>query len=568
MSYELLLKEPFGPFREHHALTPETRGTTANRPVALDQLILEQDGFITGLSECELDQQVEFSDKPKSRVRFQGILTIQSLDWLTRSAFAHIEEELQKRDLSARRSASRSTLTLASVYRHHESKLKVIIYGVKNLPANYFTATQHVPNGLMIVSSQHKRRYAVTSMHPQTYELSRKYFSRWSLFTTLQDIVALDAGNNTYNANKTPLKDRTPDWFARLYIKHFTNVGGQRQHRTIFSNSDSDLEDTPESLVPGRKMRGGREHVLRHVPYTEVLSFFTEHVEWVIRQETRRKRDHLFDVDVWTRWLPVVKKYRWEAAREGRRWGVWVGDPLPTDEPMEEDEPVPLAPARARPRAKRKASKKADEAVSAPPAAKRKRTAAATFTFRTTRDGLPQSTYDSDFSVESDVPPSSRGSTPEPPHYTDPADPALLALLPSSWFHPPQPNRAGKWACDAPGCLYVIDLFRPTEENLSSPEIPHAARERLRSQKWTLKKDHSWVLDAFIAMTNAHYLVHAEEWGIVFVKENGRVRMRWKNERSHAVAPEDRLLQPRKDNRRPPPPVIKREETSQRYVIQ
>ena len=131
-------------------------------------------------------------------------------------------------------------------------------------------------------------------------------------------------------------------------------AGAARKHRPVHaSDSDSDLE--PRG---GGRLRRGREHALRHVPRAEVLSRFAEHGEWLVSQARLQQRKVL-DVDSWDAWLRGdVRRMRWQAAQEGRRFGVWEGDVgvVELEEPMEEDLPMP--PQTAGRGKKRKASKK------------------------------------------------------------------------------------------------------------------------------------------------------------------------------------------------------------------
>ena len=163
---------------------------------------------------------------------------------------------------------------------------------------------------------------------------------------TLHELLALDANINTHTTNNTPLPHRTPEWFADLYIEHMAYAGEARQHRLHYvSDSDSDVQPCGNG-----KLRPGREHVLRHVSRAEVLSRIAEHGRWVV-QEVRKQQKRLIDVDVWEAWLRDARRIRWEAAQEGRRWGVWEGDEIPLEEPMEEDLPLPVPIRRQKRRA-------------------------------------------------------------------------------------------------------------------------------------------------------------------------------------------------------------------------
>ena len=120
-------------------------------------------------------------------------------------------------------------------------------------------------------------------------------------------------------------------------MKHMAYASEARKYRPHYdSDSDSDLE-------PGAKGKliDGREHGLRHVSRAEVLSRIAEHGEWLVAEVSQTNRRWI-DTNVWERWLIDVRRMRWEAFKsEGQRWGVWEGDEVPLDEPMDEDLPLP-----------------------------------------------------------------------------------------------------------------------------------------------------------------------------------------------------------------------------------
>ena len=110
------------------------------------------------------------------------------------------------------------------------------------------------------------------------------------------ELLAQDAGSESHEANTTSLHIRTPNWFVDLFMQH--------------------------KVLPENASRVSR---------LNILSRFAEHVEWIVDQ--LRRSDHpVADVQVWERWIPDVRRMRLDAAREGRRWGVWVDDPLPVEE--------------------------------------------------------------------------------------------------------------------------------------------------------------------------------------------------------------------------------------------
>ena len=130
-------------------------------------------------------------------------------------------------------------------------------------------------------------------------------------------------------------------------------------------------------------------------------------------------------------------------------------------------------------------------------------------------------TYDSDFSVESDVPSPWSSRSPSPAARTRP-DPDLVALLPSAFFYPPQLTPTLKWMCAAPGCRYIVDLLNLTDENLATDNITERDKQLLRSKRWTVRE--VWVREAFAYMVDKHHSHHMKEWGIQVEQDKyGRV---------------------------------------------
>lgn len=197
-------------------------------------------------------------------------------------------------------------------------------------------------------------------MHIFTYDLSRtvrptatatrlpitlikpsilQYLSCYRLYHILSTILKLDADSNTTAANRTPLEQRTPDWYIDLYIKHLAYRGSQRQHRYPCSSSDEDIQRGTDGT-----MIAGCEHTLRHVSRAEVRSKIAEHAEWLIQITQEKRFDKLFDVDVWKGWLHKVRRWRQEAASAGRHFGTYQGStglPVPIEDVMEVDD-LPL----------------------------------------------------------------------------------------------------------------------------------------------------------------------------------------------------------------------------------
>ncbi|KAI0365265.1 hypothetical protein BV20DRAFT_1046830 [Pilatotrama ljubarskyi] len=547
-----LLEEPFGPYPEEKVLTSACKGTTRKNPTSLRRLLLESAGITTGLNETEACQPghdvVRFSEIP---VRFRAVLEIQSLSWLTEDALERIERELQARDVRARGGYARASASNISLRKLYEAtpgfqggqlKVKVEIESIKHLPAVYPTS-EHVSDGLLIISK------------------TTQYLARYRILQVLKDLLALDAGSNHFGFNRTPLSQRTPEWFVDLYMKHMAQHGAARCVRPVHdSDSDSDV-------VPGRggRMRPEREHTLRHVSRAEVFSHIATHAEWIVEQVAKTRLNKWIDVDLWKAWLVDVRRMRRQAARAGIRWGVWDGVEVSLDEEDAEALPLPPKPRRGKKtNQKRGLTRPASRAsrASGTTTSTRRSTASpgvTTSTYYTPAyvDDTRLRTYDPDFSPASTPPGSpSSSSSGLPSRSPSPVDPDLSALIPSDFLVPPQVTATFRWACTMPNCAYQIDLLHLTDENLASSEhITEDEKRRLRSKMWNVREP--WVREAFGYMVDAHWERHLrEDFGIRFEVQGKTFKL------SSIHPPETlrrtgRLRNIKKDNRRP---IVKQED--------
>ncbi|KAH9849742.1 hypothetical protein C2E23DRAFT_932451 [Lenzites betulinus] len=600
-----LLEKPFGPYLEEEVLVPSCRGTTKDNPVALRNFLLICKGVTTGLvpsaisassdptadlsscslSECEKTQPGYkpeiFADNP---IQFTGVLEIQQLSWLTDVAIEAIEDEMKERDVRARSEhgtrAGASNLTLKRIYAPApgisgaQLRVKIILQGVKQLPAVYLNA-RHVPDALMIVSKAHGRRYMVESMHPHTHQLSQAYIQRFRLVQVLQNLLKLDGDCNSHDDNPTPLERRTPAWFVDLYLKHMAQAGAQRRERPVHDSADSDVE-------VGGRMRGKREHILRHVSRTDVYALFATHAEWVVGQVAGLRFKRWLDLESWGAWLQQLRQARRAAAQAGYTWGVYEG--VDAARGTEDDLPAQLR-ARMAQKAKKTKQKRAPRqgasrgsgttsstTLSAEPPShgpSRMRTPSPYV------DDTMLRTYDLDFSPESTPPgsPSSASSGGLPSRAPSPVDPRLAALIPASYLQPPQPTATYKWACPEDGCAFMIDLLNLTDADLdpAGDSISADERRRLKSKQWNVHEE--WAREAFGYMVGVHQKRHLEERGVT-VEMHGKevgdllgARWRWLtaflqfhvrwNHPPGTLPQSDQLRKVKKDNRRP---VIKLED--------
>ncbi|KAI1797898.1 hypothetical protein LXA43DRAFT_969096 [Ganoderma leucocontextum] len=557
-SLEDLLNEPFGPFPEVCALTPRVSSTTLKNPLVLKCVLLEaRPGVITGLDECESCQpghDVErFNDGLP--VLFTGILGIDNPSWLTSQAISTIEKTLRERDYNARLAidpqARRRDITLDFVYKsiaRSSKKVQVIIQGIKFQTVS-FMQSRDVPNGLQLASSLKNqpnperstsshpiRRYKVSSLHIATYERSRCYLRRWRLFSQLQELLALDAGpGKSFRDNKTPLAERTPEWFVELYIRHKAYANEQCRYRIHYdSDSDSDIESGANGAL-----KPGLYRVPRRVPRAEIRIQLERDGEWIKGQVGLRTQGKWLDMGVWADWLASMRP-------------TWQPDVLET-EYNSSDSNVKMENSLHAPKGNPR--RRAPKPNTAEPIISRPYSPVVNPDDGLEVDETMLRTYDPDFSPAS----TTLGSPVSSPSRTStPVDPDLLASLPAELWHPPNVNALLIWTCPWNGCSHMIDLLHPTDEDMDHPAIPEDGKRRFQSQDASWDGSDVWARDAFGYMADKHHFWHLDQAGIDVEAIGGRYSFRWRHPSSHPRSSQFRRV--RIDDREPRPETIKQED--------
>ena len=89
--------------------------------------------------------------------------------------------------------------------------------------------------------------------------------------------------NSEDGLSDTPLSERTPQWFANIYLRNTAKLRDARQRRIVFDSDDSDNksdQDFHES--PFVQLRQGRHRIPRRVTRAEILSLIARHRQWLI----------------------------------------------------------------------------------------------------------------------------------------------------------------------------------------------------------------------------------------------------------------------------------------------
>lgn len=174
------------------------------------------------------------------------------------------------------------------------------------------------------------RRYKVASLHIATYERSRcvcpyfvaharslnmaQYFRRWRLFWELQELLALDAGpGKSFRENKTPLAERTPEWFVELYMRYKAS-NEQLQYR-IHHDSDSDSDIEPGT---GGSLKPGHHRAPHNVSRAEICFRLERDGDWIKDQANMNRQCTWLDADVWAGWLAELDSHRRFRRRSGQ----------------------------------------------------------------------------------------------------------------------------------------------------------------------------------------------------------------------------------------------------------
>ncbi|KZT65148.1 hypothetical protein DAEQUDRAFT_814482 [Daedalea quercina L-15889] len=510
-----LYDEPYGPYLETEALT-EACKSVPTKVLGLTNFMLECGGSPIGLDQSE-KWQPEYQDArvEKHGVRFRGVLAIETLEWLQPLARKKIKEDIRHRHVTishkenSRVPRESETPSLEYLYLNSRRKhrLKIVIQGVKNLPALYLRG--YLPNGLLITSElgpRQVRRF--------------QYLGRYRTLAILERILHIDKDNRDARGEERPNKERTPQWFAMMYKKHIASAAMARKHRIVWTSSDSDIADGTEG-----QMKNGREHVLRHVPTAEVLSLLATHAEWILDEQRLRKKKFL-DMDVWGEWVRTSRKGRIDAWKNSVSWG-WFDDVDPNG-PIESDDEI-IEPARQQ--AKKKAKAKARQKQIQPATARFEQPL---FYPEEDEDVDQGNIYDPDFSPPSSPPASDWDSDDSLLSSTSAPDPAIVSLIPIALYYPPMlPDSSFIWVCPVKHCGHELSLLELSDEDYSCLSARDV--QAFRRGGWNLSEH--WVQAAFMQLVSKHYDDHLARLGIVLQRHGRKATFVWKDLKHHPALP-------------------------------
>ncbi|KAI0073138.1 hypothetical protein K474DRAFT_1774959 [Panus rudis PR-1116 ss-1] len=532
-----LLSKPFGPYKDADILAP-TFKSVPRRPIELHNVLLSSNNVVVGLDTCEMYQR-EYNPE-HSNVTIQGVLLLNNISDLSEEGRAMLQSDIRKRD------GPRSKLTLESIYGGRTSQrngksgfvIKICIEATKKLTAGFLTSNHAIPNGLNIHTVDQHRYYEVVTMDRATYAKSQRYFSRYRTLRALRDVVAY----HTKQVDEpTPLKERTPQWFADWYLLYMAEIEeGSDPAVHLSSDSSEDEED-------GHPVRPNLRRPLRNREVDDVLGLIRRHAQWLMDDHALRLHNtyKLFDVQVWKRWMETGMTSRTKRHRHCPT--------TPSDMDADEDEledfmsdidergqlPAPSRPNKRKASASPKSSDddnyvpnaRAAPVARAPP---RSRIKGANRQINQDDDYVDRRSYDSDFSPSSSEGWLTEHSLPSRP--LSPVSPTLGARVPPGLLHKPDPlDNSGIWYCRVTGCRRTINIRYITGEDrtvLTEDEL----RKLDARRGWKLDDD--WVVSCYERLVKAHYLEHLKQEGISMTEDRwGRKIFQWKERRDDSVGP-------------------------------
>ncbi|KAF8898756.1 hypothetical protein BD779DRAFT_1666546 [Infundibulicybe gibba] len=497
LKLEKLLKEPFGPYSDVELLSGvlPSKGRNIGR---LRNVWMTCNGRSIGFDESEfIANPPQNSRVAKYSVHFYGILTIETLEWLTQDGYKWLEADLRERDQEARTSTHISGLTLKQLYGFRAgegTKLSVYIHCEKNLLAEFMTSNSF-PNSFLIHAKERNRMFNIRSLCAQTLSQSRNFLSRFRLWAVIKEI-------NKADDYKTPLHKRTIDYLVDNYLTRFRTK--EHNQRIIFDPLfDSDVDE--EGITK-------RPRTLRHIPRAQVIGMFAAQAEWLLAYQVAPVGSRQWEVDIaqWIKFCRISKQQRKTAAAVGEAWGLPHGVHV-RDDPSEDLNLSQFGQTREfwekRLQDKHPSPELSDEDQD------QEMVSNVGSQTEAVENEATRFIYDSDFSEDSTPPPSeSESETPDLKYHS------LVARVPRyCWEKPFIPCGRFIWLCA--GCGYTIDFLNLTEENLKTLPPNSHLTHILKNQTWEYLKEVP-IQEAFYLMVQQHYLIHARENGVDFVWKN------------------------------------------------
>lgn len=160
------------------------------------------------------------------------------------------------------------------------------------------------------------RKFEVTSLEEDMYNLSRNFFERYRLLAAMNFIVQ-------HGSNKTELASRGIDYFVHNYLTECaagyklsldSSDKVNTQRRRIFHPHGADKGESSKPI------KG------RHIHRAEVLGMFAAHAEWLLMHQIDLKQKKIIDLESWATFCKTIVIQRKRARQHGVQWGQAYND--------------------------------------------------------------------------------------------------------------------------------------------------------------------------------------------------------------------------------------------------
>ncbi|KAI0689593.1 hypothetical protein BC835DRAFT_1438365 [Cytidiella melzeri] len=531
-----LLSAPFGLYLDHEVLSPECK-CTPQKPVELRNVMLEHDGAPTGLTFCEWTQPESFLHKKAVKgaelpVRIRGILPITYLNWLSADGCKLILKELRRRDYASRKAARRgpvanSNLTLDHIFNANgklidkKRYIKIMIQATKAGPAVHLNS-EVAPGYLVLLTTDQKRQYRIKSLDVECYQRSRLFLERYSVLHTLRTIANLPSTKGML----TPVSHRTPEWFVSQYMERLL-------HNEDAEDADMSTALDLESDSQEAYLRPHKRRKLRHISKAEVLSKIAAHAKWLVENQKKQKQNKIFEPSEWGRFVREAQQYREQSKQEGYHWGTLRGEVTRFEEDIQSSSSDDEGrmdidkPSSSRRTLKRKAPQQVPRRnrILSPEVGPSIHGQRSTSPASLAPSETFSNHYDSDFTTDGSSSPSDDDDSDTYPSRINIPLTAYAAGIPVlvTLSKPPLiPRQGSSWICPVEDCLYEIDLWKPTREQLMA--LGQLASP-LVSGRW------SWgnplTRSCFATLVDEHYGEHLLACGVKLVEEGGKNTVQW-----------------------------------------
>lgn len=168
----------------------------------------------------------------------------------------------------------------------------------------------HFQSLIMILwALRRNRKFAVKSLHVQSYVASKTFLARYRLRALLAELSELDD-------HQTPINCKDYSWVVNSYVTHILprDLDGERRRKLRPIAELSPYSD--ELRYP------------RHIPLSQLQSELAEHSEWILANQIAKKagtRDvpkGSFYIPAWVDWISEAYTASLEAKKKGIKWGL------------------------------------------------------------------------------------------------------------------------------------------------------------------------------------------------------------------------------------------------------